>query len=61
MSLCHDKSKLLNCYLKAENEISDGHEDAVEVALDVWNHQGQEVADAQQGTDADQSLQVKVS
>ena len=60
MSLCHDKSKLLNCYLKAEDEVSDGHEDALEVSLDVGNHQGQQVADTQQGTHTDQSLQVKV-
>ena len=50
------QSKLLNFDLKAEDEIPDSHEDVAEVALDVGNHQGQEVADAKQGTHANQSL-----
>ena len=52
------QSKLLNLDLKAENEIPDSHEDVAEVSLDVGNHQGQEVADAKQGTHADQSLKI---
>ena len=52
------QSKLLNFDLKAEDEIPDSHEDVAEVALDVGNHQGQEVADAKQGTHANQSLKI---
>ena len=42
--------------LEAEYEVPDSNEDVLEVSTGAWQDQSQQVADTQQGADADQSL-----